>query len=92
MSQPLFDPYLYRALREVARGEISRHGATAQLRHRDRMMPPRSADALLGLYDGGYVRWCADALGGRLRADLTRAGSQLLASWLTMPRDQSTAA
>ncbi|MQA62234.1 MAG: hypothetical protein GEU86_12195 [Actinophytocola sp.] len=92
MSQPLFDPYIYRALREVARGEISRHRATAELWHRDQVMPPRCADALLGLYDGGYIHWCDDVPGGLLRADLTRAGAQLLASWLSVPRDQATAA
>lgn len=81
MDQPLFDYYLFLALREVARGDVSMHIVTGELRRHDAPVPARVADALADLQFGGYLRACAtDNLWSLL--ELTPTGERLLVGWL----------
>lgn len=83
-NQPLFDPYLYRAMREVARGEIRSSGVGGPLSYRNREVPARLADSVVQLEGQGYVAWAPSGVGdGWLIADLTMAGSRLFVSWMT---------
>lgn len=81
MDQPLFDYYLFLALREVARGDVSMHIVTGELRRHGAAVPVRVADALVALQHGGYLRACAtNDLWSRLEP--TPSGTQLLTGWL----------
>ncbi|WP_034274851.1 hypothetical protein [Haloechinothrix halophila] len=82
MDQPLFDHYLFLALREVARGDVSMDIATGELRRYGAEVPARVADALADLLHGGYLR--ARVTDDRPWAllDLTPLGEWLLAGWL----------
>lgn len=93
LSQPLFDSYLFRALREVARGEVRAFQETGELRYRNAMMPGRAIDAVCELDRLGYVRWHTDvARPGWITADLTMTGTQLLGSWMLWAGHAPTAA
>lgn len=84
MGKPLFDPYLYRALLEVVRGQISAVGSAdvdRDLRYRGAPMPARLDDAIRFLHDGGHVTWCPGR-GGQRFAELTDDGMQLLVDWM----------
>jgi hypothetical protein len=80
----LFDPFLYRALRKVARGEIgsiSEHGA---LRHRSEDLSPRIFSWLFVLYRDGLIKLHtsrADPRDGWITAELTRPATSLLEDW-----------
>lgn len=83
LSRPLFDSYLFRAMREVARGEIRAREDTGELRYRNAMITARTADAVQHLDSQGYLTWHADlARDGWITADLTLTGTQLLGSWM----------
>lgn len=84
MGRPLFDPYLYRALLEVVRGQISAIGSGdvgRDLCYRGAPVPARLDDAVRFLHDGGYVTWCL-GFGGDRFAELTDAGMQLMVDWM----------
>lgn len=81
MDQPLFDHYLFLAMREVARGDVSMHIVTRELRRHGAAVPARVADALADLQHNGYLRACAtDGLWSVLEP--TPSGMELLTGWL----------
>ncbi|GAA5108780.1 hypothetical protein [Haloechinothrix salitolerans] len=82
MNQPLFDHYLFLALREVARGDVSMDVVTGELRRYGAPVPARIVDALADLQYGGYLR--ARVTGDRPWSllELTPPGMRLLADWL----------
>lgn len=82
MNQPLFDPHLFLALREAARGDIHLNALTGELRRRDTAAPARVADALTDLRRGGYLHARATEQHPWHRLELTTSGTRLLAAWL----------
>lgn len=91
-DRPLFDPYLYRAMRGVARGEIRSSGG-GQLTYRNSDVPARLADAVRELESRAYVSWAVSGCDdGSLVADLTMRGFQLFCAWTTLSGRYSVAA
>jgi hypothetical protein len=84
MNRHLFDPFLYRALRKVARGEIGATSEKGTLRHRGEDLSPRMVSSLFVLYRDGLVK--LDSAGtnprdGWITAELTRGAARLLEDW-----------
>jgi hypothetical protein len=84
MNRHLFDPFLYRALRKVARGEIGSTSEKGTLRHRTEELSPRMISSLFVLYRDGLVK--LDSAGanprdGWITAELTRGAARLLEDW-----------
>ncbi|MDQ3576904.1 MAG: hypothetical protein M3443_04740 [Actinomycetota bacterium] len=80
----LFDPFLFRALCKVARGEIGATDANAALRHRSEDLSPRLFSALCMLRRAGFVRLSSagpDPHCGWISAELSTQGSGLLGEW-----------
>lgn len=93
LREPLFDSYLFRALRVVARGEVRASTDAGELRYRSEPISARMADALRNLDHQGYLLWHADPLRANwVTADLTLTGTQLLGSWLLWASHEPTAA
>ncbi|MPY78649.1 MAG: hypothetical protein GEV04_09155 [Actinophytocola sp.] len=82
MDQPLFDHYLFLALREVARGDVSVHLVTGKLRRHGAEVPARVSDALADLRHGGYVMAGATDDNPWSLLELTPPGMRLLMGWL----------
>jgi hypothetical protein len=84
MTGQLFDPFLYRALRKVARGEIGSVSERGALRHRSEDLSPRMFSSLFMLYRDGLVKLDsarADPRDGWITAELTRPAVSLLEAW-----------
>lgn len=94
MSRVLFDPFLFRALRKVARGEIGATDANAALRHRSQDLSPRLFSALCMLRREGFVRLSSagpDPRYGWIIAELSTEGSGLLGEWTAAVRTETAA-
>jgi hypothetical protein len=84
MNPYLFDPFLYRALRKVDRGEIGCTCENGALRHRDDDLSPRMVSSLFVLYRDGLVKLNnagANPRDGWITAELTRGAARLLEDW-----------
>jgi hypothetical protein len=84
-----FDPYLFEALRKVARGEIVATDANAALCHRSEDLSPRLFSALCMLRREGFVRLFSagpDPHDGWIIAELSKEGSGLLGEWMAAIR------
>lgn len=83
-TPPVFDAFLYRALRKVARSEIGAVSATGALRHRADELSPRLVSALFMLRRDGYVQLAhhGTSIDEWITAELTLAGTQLLGHWM----------
>ncbi|MBA8823783.1 hypothetical protein FHX42_001112 [Saccharopolyspora lacisalsi] len=83
-NPPVFDAFLYRALRKVARSEIGAAGATGTLRHRTDELSSRLISALFMLRRDGYVQLAhhTTSTDEWVPAELTLAGTQLLGQWM----------
>jgi hypothetical protein len=98
MNGQVFDPFLYRALRKVARGEIGSVSERGALRHRSEDLSPRMVSSLFVLYRDGLVKLDtsrADPRDGWITAELTRPAASLLEEWqqrLSAPRQQPPSA
>ncbi|MDR7303513.1 hypothetical protein [Haloactinomyces albus] len=82
---PSFTPFLYRALRKVARSEIGAVGPTGALRHRTDELSPRLISALFMLRRDGYIQLGTQHRTGTeswIPAELTLRGTQLLGHWM----------
>lgn len=90
---PLYDAYLYRGMRAVARGQIRFCITSGELTYRDQPVPGRLADAVRDLQEGHYIEWEVDCpVEGMFTADLTMTGTQLLVSWMTWAGHNPSAA
>jgi hypothetical protein len=80
---PLFDQFMYVALRKVARGEIGTISSNGALRHRTEELSARLVGALFVLYRDGFVAVSSepDPRDGWFAAKLTMRGTQLLGEW-----------
>lgn len=95
MSQPLFDPNLYHALRKVARGQIATTLDKRALKHRTETLPAGVVSALHRLCQDGYVSLGAAEIHSRdgwAPAELTLTGTQLLTGWMLRAEHEQTAA
>jgi hypothetical protein len=84
MNQQVFDPFLYRALRKVARGEIGSTSEKGALRHRSQDLSPRMVSSLFVLHRDGLVKLDsagANPRGGWITAELARDAVRLLEDW-----------
>lgn len=98
---PSFTPFLYRALRKVARSEIGTVGPSGALRHHTEDLSPRLISALFVLRRDGYIQLSTRHRTGAeswIPAELTLCGTQLLGHWMrthssgTPPRSAAAAA
>jgi hypothetical protein len=84
MTGQLFDPFLYRALRKVARGEIGSVSERGALRHRSEDLSPRMVSSLFMLYRDGLIKLDTsriDPRDGWITAELTQPAACLLENW-----------
>jgi hypothetical protein len=84
MNPYLLHPFLYRALRKVALGEIGSTSENGALRHRSQDLSPRMVSSLFVLYCDGLVKLDsngANLCDGWITAELTRGAARLLGDW-----------
>lgn len=83
-AEPLFDPFLFRALRKVGRGDIGTTTVTGALRQRNDDLQIRLFSALHMLRRKAYICLATtgpDPRDGWITAELTAFGTELLNSW-----------
>ena len=93
-TEPLFDPFLFRALRKVGCGEIGTTTVTGALRQRNDDLPIRLFTALHMLRRDAHIRLATtgpDPRDGWIVAELTDSGNELLNSWNAQIQSSATA-